>query len=65
MKKGLGICLIGVSRCCLFMLPQEHDGGYSAAHAESITDEKFKLSVPGALEQLTAWRVTVPRDLSL
>lgn len=26
------------------MLPQEHDGGYNAAHAQSITDEKYKLS---------------------
>ena len=26
------------------MLPQEHDGGYNAAHAQSITDEKYKFS---------------------
>ena len=42
------------------MLPWENDGKYNAAHAQSITD-KYKLSAPGALEQLTAMESDCPK----
>lgn len=43
------------------MLPWENDGKYNAVHAQGITDEKYKLSAPGALEQLTAMESDCPK----